>query len=51
MVEIVAVVSLFGFLNRFNDTLASALEEDAIGFASAHLAQSGWQLGKHAPAP
>lgn len=49
IVEIVAVISMFGFLNRFNDTLANALEEDAITFAGAHLAQSGWLLGKHAP--
>ena len=46
-VEIVGVISLFGFLNRFNDTLANALEEDAIRFAGEHLAQGGWELGKH----
>ena len=51
IVEIVAVISMFGFLNRFNDTLANALEEDAITFASTHLAHSGWQIGKHAPTP
>ena len=46
-VEIVGVIALFGFLNRFNDTLANALEEDAIRFAGEHLAQGGWELGKH----
>ena len=50
IVEIVAVISMFGFLNRFNDTLANALEDDAISFASDHLAEAGWQIGKHAAA-
>lgn len=50
IVEIVAVVSMFGFLNRFNDTLANDLEEDAIAFAGDHLAAAGWQIGKHAAA-
>ena len=50
IVEIVAVVSMFGFLNRFNDTLANDLEEDAIAFADEHLAAAGWQIGKHAAA-
>ena len=51
IVEIVSVISIFGFLNRFNDTLANALEEDAIAFAADHLAPAGWQIGKHAAAP
>lgn len=50
IVEIVAVVSMFGFLNRFNDTLANDLEEDAIAFADEHLAAAGWEIGKHAAA-
>lgn len=50
IVEIVAVVSMFGFLNRFNDTLANDLEEDAIAFAGEHLAAAGWEIGKHAAA-
>ena len=50
IVEIVAVVSMFGFLNRFNDTLANDLEDDAIAFASDHLTSAGWEIGKHAAA-
>ena len=50
IVEIVSVISMFGFLNRFNDTLANALEDDAIAFASTHLTEAGWQIGKHAAA-
>ncbi len=48
IVEIVSVISMFGFLNRFNDTLANELEPDAVEFSDAHLAQSGWTVGKHA---
>ena len=47
IVEIVCVISMFGFLNRFNDTLANELEPDAVEFSDAHLAQSGWTVGKH----
>ena len=48
IVEIVAVISLFGFLNRWNDTLATELEASPLRFADAHLAAHGWQPGKHA---
>lgn len=47
IVEIVSVISMFGFLNRFNDTLANELEPDAVQFSEAHLAASGWTVGKH----
>jgi len=48
IVEIVAVLSLFGWLNRWNDTLASDLEPAPLNFASVHLGPSGWSAGKHA---
>lgn len=47
IVEIVAVISLFGWLNRWNDTLASDLEQSPLEFAKAHLGESGWSPGKH----
>lgn len=46
-VEIVAVISMFGFLNRWNDTMATTLEETPRSFASNKLAQSGWDVSKH----
>ena len=46
-VQIVAVISLFGFLNRWNDTLATTLEQTPTDFAQQHLASNGWQLSKH----
>jgi len=45
--EIVGIISYFGFLNRWNDTLATPLEEHPLGFAEAHLAASGWTVGNH----
>ena len=47
IVEIVAVISMFGFLNRWNDTMATALEEEPIEFAEKNLADKGWSVGKH----
>lgn len=47
IVEIVAVIALFGWLNRWNDTLASDLEQSPLEFAKAHLGASGWSPGKH----
>jgi uncharacterized peroxidase-related enzyme len=47
IVEIVAVISLFGWLNRWNDTLASDLEPAPLDFATTHLGPSGWSPGKH----
>lgn len=46
-VEIVAVLSLFGYLNRWNDTMASTLENVPKQFAETTLAANGWQAGKH----
>jgi uncharacterized peroxidase-related enzyme len=47
IVELVAVISLFGWLNRWNDTMATELESEPLNFASKHLASRGWQAGKH----
>ena len=47
IVEILAVVSLFGFMNRWNDTLGTPLEEEPLEVGAKHLAQRGWTPGKH----
>lgn len=47
IVEIVSVISLFGFLNRWNDTLATELEEDPVDFANRALADTAWDGAKH----
>ncbi len=46
--EIVAVISLLGWLNRWNITLATPIEKEAAAFAGKHLAASGWTPGVHA---
>lgn len=49
VVEIVAVIANFGFLNRWNDTMATELERSPLAWAREHLAGGGWQVGKHRP--
>jgi uncharacterized peroxidase-related enzyme len=48
IVEIVAVIALLGWLNRWNITLATPIEQEALAFAKKHLAPSGWTAGAHA---
>ncbi len=47
IVEIVAVISMFGFMNRWNDTMATPLEEEPVHVGEKHLAKDGWRVGKH----
>ena len=47
IVELGAVVSLFGFLNRWNDTFATQLESEPVAIATQYLQDSGWEIGKH----
>lgn len=44
---IVAVISMFGFLNRWNDTMATTLEEQPNGFGERVLSSGGWDGTKH----
>jgi len=48
IVEIQGVVSYYGWLNRWNDSLATTLESIPRDFAEAHLQSTPWELGKHA---
>jgi alkylhydroperoxidase family enzyme len=47
IVDILATVSLYGFLNRWNTTLATDLERPADRFAREHLEAAGWEPGEH----
>ncbi len=47
IVEILGVVALFGFLNRWNDSMATRLEAAAAAVADEHLGWRGWTPGKH----
>lgn len=46
IVEIAATVSIFGFLNRWNDSMATPLEDKPLEFAQKHLS-ANWEPGKH----
>jgi uncharacterized peroxidase-related enzyme len=48
IVEITAVVALFGYLNRWNDSMGSVLEDLPIEAGEKHLKKTGWEVGKHA---
>jgi uncharacterized peroxidase-related enzyme len=48
IVDIVAVIALFGFLNRFNDTMATEIEASPLEVGRRFLAAHGWSPGKHA---
>jgi alkylhydroperoxidase family enzyme len=49
LAEIVAVIALFGFLNRWNDTVGTTLEPGALAFADQlGIASKGWNVGPHA---
>ena len=46
IVEIMATIAIFGFLNRWNDSMATQLEDKPLKFASEHLS-AHWEAGKH----
>ncbi len=47
ILEMVSVIALFGFLNRWNDVMGTTLEEEAKQSAEQYLNQAGWEIGKH----
>jgi uncharacterized peroxidase-related enzyme len=47
IVEIMGVIALFGFLNRWNDSMGTTLEVGAVEAGRAHLSSLGWNAGKH----
>ena len=48
IVEILGVVAMFGFLNRWNDTMATPLEPVPTEIARKTVGAQGWTAGKHA---
>ena len=48
IVEIVGTIALFGYLNRWNDTMATQLETKAVDVANRAIGAVGWTAGKHA---
>ncbi|CAF1340839.1 unnamed protein product [Didymodactylos carnosus] len=48
IVEILAVISLFGYLNRWNDSMGTTLETQAIDSGNKYLKNTTcWNVGKH----
>lgn len=47
VVEILGVVSLFGFLNRWNDSMGTTLEDGAQAAGESLLRGTDWSVGKH----
>lgn len=47
IVEMLGVISLFGYLNRWNDSMATTLEDDAIDSGNKYLGKHGFTRGKH----
>ncbi|MEC8134254.1 MAG: carboxymuconolactone decarboxylase family protein, partial [Bacteroidota bacterium] len=47
IVEMLGVISLFGYLNRWNDSMGTSIEEGAIESGNTYLAKRGWKKGKH----
>ena len=47
IVEILGVIALFGYLNRWNDSMGTQLEEPAAESGAQWLGNAGWNRGKH----
>lgn len=47
IVEILGVIALFGFLNRWNDSMATTLEDIGISAGERNMTSRGWTPGKH----
>jgi uncharacterized peroxidase-related enzyme len=48
IVELLGVVAMFGFLNRWNDSMATPLEAVPADVARKAVGAQGWTPGKHA---
>lgn len=47
IVEILGVIALFGYLNRWNDSMGTQLESPAVESGEKYLSAKGWTPGKH----
>jgi len=48
IVEMLAVISLAGWFNRWNNSIATVTDQESVDWARANLQAVGWNLGKHA---
>ncbi|NNE03822.1 MAG: carboxymuconolactone decarboxylase family protein [Eudoraea sp.] len=47
IVEMLGVISLFGYLNRWNDSMGTSIEDGAVESGEQYLGKHGWETGKH----
>lgn len=47
IVEMLGVISLFGYLNRWNNSMGTTLEKETIATGKKYLKKYGWKKGKH----
>ena len=47
IVEMLGVIALFGYLNRWNDSMGTSIEEGAVESGEQYLGKHGWNKGKH----
>lgn len=47
IVEIMGVVALFGYLNRWNDSMGTAIEDGAIESGENLLSKHNWEADRH----
>jgi len=47
IVEMLGVIALFGYLNRWNDSMGTSIEPGAVESGEKYLSKYGWEKGKH----
>ena len=47
IIDLVGVIAIMGFFNRWNDTMGTRLEPAPAAKAEAVLRESGWRIGRH----
>ena len=47
IVEMLGVISLFGYLNRWNDSMGTSIEDGAVESGEQYLGKNGLNKGKH----
>ncbi len=47
IVDILGIISYFGFLYRWNDSMATSLEPIPTSIGETHPSEGGWNPGKH----
>lgn len=44
---LIGAVAMGGFMNRYNDALATVTDEESVVWATENLGPLGWDIGKH----